>query len=253
MTVPTSHRRRGGRLTRFQKVSAATGVAAVGATALAVAVVPGQDNGSATVRTASADLSAQPVAWQTAQDSPTAQRASIDAQSSHADDRAQAEAKAEAQQQAQAKKRAEAARAADAERAREAREKAAKEKAAKERAERERARKQAASRSAERKSTTATPSGSPQEIARQIIGDESQFQCFSNIVEHESGWNPRAQNASSGAYGLVQALPGSKMASAGSDWRTNPATQIKWGLGYMNDRYGSPCGAWSFWQANNWY
>jgi flagellar biosynthesis GTPase FlhF len=91
-----------------------------------------------------------------------------------------------------------------------------------------------------------------QSMARQIVG-ASQFQCFSNIVDHESGWDYQASNPSSGAYGLVQALPGSKMASAGADWRTNPATQIKWGLNYMNDRYGSPCGAWDFWQANNWY
>ena len=89
-------------------------------------------------------------------------------------------------------------------------------------------------------------------IARQMI-PASQFQCFSNIVDHESGWNYRATNPSSGAYGLVQALPGTKMASAGADWQTNPATQIKWGLNYMNSRYDSPCGAWSFWQANRWY
>jgi len=80
-----------------------------------------------------------------------------------------------------------------------------------------------------------------------------QFQCFSNIVDHESSWNYRAVNASSGAYGLFQALPGSKMSSVGSDWQTNPATQIKWGLNYMDSRYGSPCEAWSFWQANHWY
>lgn len=80
-----------------------------------------------------------------------------------------------------------------------------------------------------------------------------QYQCFSNIVDHESSWNYRAVNASSGAYGLFQALPGSKMSSVGSDWQTNPATQIKWGLNYMDSRYGSPCEAWSFWQANNWY
>lgn len=91
-----------------------------------------------------------------------------------------------------------------------------------------------------------------QAMARQMIPSD-QFQCFSNIVNHESSWNYRATNASSGAYGLVQALPGSKMASAGADWQTNPATQIKWGLNYMDSRYGSPCGAWSFWQANNWY
>ncbi|MFI6727630.1 lytic transglycosylase domain-containing protein [Streptomyces atratus] len=91
-----------------------------------------------------------------------------------------------------------------------------------------------------------------QAIARQMVPAD-QFQCFSNIVSHESTWNYRASNPSSGAYGLVQALPGTKMASAGADWQTNPATQIKWGLSYMDGRYGSPCGAWSFWQANTWY
>ncbi|MEW2076131.1 transglycosylase SLT domain-containing protein [Streptomyces sp. NPDC012403] len=91
-----------------------------------------------------------------------------------------------------------------------------------------------------------------QAMARQLVPAD-QFQCFSNIVDHESSWNYQADNPTSDAYGLVQALPGSKMASAGADWATNPATQIKWGLGYMNDRYGSPCGAWNFWQANHWY
>ncbi|WP_189855006.1 transglycosylase SLT domain-containing protein [Streptomyces poonensis] len=91
-----------------------------------------------------------------------------------------------------------------------------------------------------------------QAMAQQMIPGD-QFTCFSNIVNHESTWNYQATNPSSGAYGLVQALPGSKMASAGADWQTNPATQIKWGLNYMNERYGSPCGAWSFWQANHWY
>jgi transglycosylase-like protein with SLT domain len=91
-----------------------------------------------------------------------------------------------------------------------------------------------------------------QAMARQMVAG-SQWQCFSNIVNHESSWNYRAVNASSGAYGLFQALPGSKMSSVGADWQTNPATQIKWGLNYMNSRYGSPCQAWSFWQANHWY
>jgi hypothetical protein len=81
----------------------------------------------------------------------------------------------------------------------------------------------------------------------------AQFTCFSNIVERESGWDYTATNASSGAYGLVQALPGSKMATAGSDWRTNPATQIKWGLSYMDSRYGSPCDAWAYWQVHHSY
>ena len=91
-----------------------------------------------------------------------------------------------------------------------------------------------------------------QAMARQLV-PSGQFQCFSNIVDHESDWNYKAVNPSSGAYGMFQALPGSKMSSVGADWQTNPATQIKWGLNYMNDRYGSPCEAWSFWQANNWY
>jgi len=91
-----------------------------------------------------------------------------------------------------------------------------------------------------------------QAMAKQIVGS-GQFACFSNIVTHESGWRYTASNASSGAYGLVQALPGSKMSTAGADWRTNPATQIKWGLHYMNVRYGSPCDAWSFWQVNHYY
>ncbi|MCX3059509.1 aggregation-promoting factor C-terminal-like domain-containing protein [Streptomyces beihaiensis] len=90
-------------------------------------------------------------------------------------------------------------------------------------------------------------------IAQQKIGNSKQFQCFDNIVSRESGWNPSATNASTGAYGLVQALPANKMASAGSDWKTNPATQIKWGINYMNERYGSACGAWAHWQANGWY
>ncbi|SPF02150.1 transglycosylase SLT domain-containing protein [Streptomyces sp. MA5143a] len=91
-----------------------------------------------------------------------------------------------------------------------------------------------------------------QAMAKAVVASD-QWTCFSNIVNHESTWNYKAVNPSSGAYGLFQALPGSKMSSAGSDWQTNPATQIKWGLNYMESRYGSPCGAWSFWQANHWY
>ncbi|MFF4419703.1 transglycosylase SLT domain-containing protein [Streptomyces sp. NPDC001549] len=90
-------------------------------------------------------------------------------------------------------------------------------------------------------------------IAQQMIKDPAQFAAFDKIISHESGWDHTATNASSGAYGLAQALPASKMASAGADWKTNPATQIKWGLDYMNDRYGSPVGAWNFWSANHWY
>jgi flagellar biosynthesis GTPase FlhF len=116
---------------------------------------------------------------------------------------------------------------------------------------------EAASRSATRDASSFSVKSSYsvaqiQAMARQMV-PSGQFQCFSNIVDHESSWNYHAVNASSGAYGLFQALPGSKMSSVASDWQTNPATQIQWGLNYMNSRYGSPCEAWTFWQANNWY
>lgn len=80
-----------------------------------------------------------------------------------------------------------------------------------------------------------------------------QMPCLDSLWSKESGWNHQAQNSSSGAYGIPQALPGDKMAAYGDDWRTNPATQIKWGLNYIENRYGSPCGAWTFFQQNNWY
>lgn len=116
---------------------------------------------------------------------------------------------------------------------------------------------EAASRSATRDASSFAVQSSysiadVQDMARQIVPAD-QFQCFSNIVDHESSWNYQADNPTSDAFGLMQALPGSKMSSAGADWATNPATQIKWGLSYMNDRYDSPCGAWNFWQANNYY
>jgi hypothetical protein len=79
--------------------------------------------------------------------------------------------------------------------------------------------------------------------------------CWSSLLtmwNHESGWSEHAANPS-GAYGIPQALPGSKMASAGPDWRNNAMTQISWGLGYVGARYGDPCRAWSFWQAHHWY
>ncbi|MEE1782170.1 transglycosylase SLT domain-containing protein [Streptomyces sp. SP17BM10] len=93
---------------------------------------------------------------------------------------------------------------------------------------------------------------SPQTIAAQIVPAD-QLASFSQIISHESGWNVTATNPSSGSYGLGQALPASKMASAGADWKTNPATQIKWALDYMNSRYGSPNAAWAFWQGHHWY
>jgi hypothetical protein len=100
------------------------------------------------------------------------------------------------------------------------------------------------------------PTGTPQQIARQMLGQfgwsADQFGYLQPLWQHESGWNVSAANPS-GAYGIPQALPGSQMASAGPNWRTNPATQIRWGLQYIKDRYGSPSGAWAHEQAANWY
>ncbi|MGP2438005.1 lytic transglycosylase domain-containing protein [Streptomyces sp. JW3] len=134
---------------------------------------------------------------------------------------------------------------------------AAAKKAAQDAKEREQEQEQETSRSSTRDASDFTVQSSYstaeiQAMARQMV-PSAQFQCFSNIVDHESSWNYTAVNASSGAYGLFQALPASKYSSAGSDWQTNPATQIKWGLNYMDSRYGSPCEAWTFWQANHWY
>lgn len=84
-----------------------------------------------------------------------------------------------------------------------------------------------------------------------VTSDEAEM--WSSIINSESGWNHYIANPSSGAYGLPQALPGSKMASHGSDWETNPYTQLAWMYDYMVARYGSISGAWSFWQANRWY
>jgi hypothetical protein len=83
--------------------------------------------------------------------------------------------------------------------------------------------------------------------------DSGQFSCLDALWTHESGWNVYARNPSSGAYGIPQALPGDKMASAGPDWPANAATQIRWGLTYIQGRYGSPCAAWAHEQAKGWY
>lgn len=81
----------------------------------------------------------------------------------------------------------------------------------------------------------------------------SQWSCLDSLWQRESGWNHLAMNPSSGAYGIPQSLPGSKMATVAGDWRTNPATQITWGMNYIAGRYGTPCGAWSHSQSVGWY
>ena len=117
--------------------------------------------------------------------------------------------------------------------------------------------KAAAAKTTAQQTVAKTPSGSPIQIAQQMLGrfgwSPSQFSCLYPLWEHESGWNPSAENAGSGAYGIPQSLPGAQMASAGRDWQTDPATQIRWGLTYIQGKYGSPCGAWAHEQSSNWY
>ena len=97
----------------------------------------------------------------------------------------------------------------------------------------------------------------PRVIAAALLSaygwSQDQFSCLDSLWTRESNWNVHADNPSSSAYGIPQALPGSKMASAGADWATNPVTQIRWGLGYIQDRYGSPCGAWAMSQSHGFY
>jgi len=98
--------------------------------------------------------------------------------------------------------------------------------------------------------------GSAQEIAFNMVTargwGQSEFNCLVSLWNKESGWRVNAANPS-GAYGIPQSMPGSKMASAGADWATNPATQITWGLNYISDRYKTPCGAWAKSQASGYY
>jgi len=100
-------------------------------------------------------------------------------------------------------------------------------------------------------------SGDPRQVARVLLGQygfsADQFPCLDALWTKESGWNVHADNPTSSAYGIPQALPGSKMATAGSDWASNAATQIRWGLGYIRASYGTPCSAWAHSQSYNWY
>jgi hypothetical protein len=125
----------------------------------------------------------------------------------------------------------------------------------------ERQRQAAASRSQER-SNYPVPASCNEYSGNRAIGCAllleagfglDQMPCLEKLWTKESGWNELSQNRSSGAYGIPQALPGSKMAVYGEDWQTNPVPQIKWGLNYISNRYGDPCGAWSFFQSKNWY
>ncbi|SEK94420.1 lytic transglycosylase domain-containing protein [Nonomuraea pusilla] len=111
--------------------------------------------------------------------------------------------------------------------------------------------------SAQPRVTAARPTSRNKKIALNQVVQRAwnyrEFRCLDNLWTRESGWNHHALNSSSGAYGIPQALPAGKMRGAGKDWKSNPATQIRWGLAYIKGRYGKPCGAWGHWQAHNWY
>ncbi|MFV0462106.1 MAG: hypothetical protein ACK5MP_02750 [Nostocoides sp.] len=200
-------------------------------------------------------------------DSASAQAAALSAQQLATEDKL-------AQLQAQATKLAQQRTAglAAQEAARKAAEAAAKARAAAQaKAAREAARKAAAARASRGSSGGGATSGgssgysggssgsNPQAIARSMMGNygwgSNQFSCLVDLWNGESGWNWAATNPYSGAYGIPQSLPAWKMASAGSDWLTNPATQIRWGMGYIKAVYGSPCNAWSRWlsRSPHWY
>ena len=110
------------------------------------------------------------------------------------------------------------------------------------------------SRSSERE---VSPTGRNQRIGKKLAAargwDGEQWNCLRSLWIKESGWSTSSSNSTGSAWGIPQALPGSKMAKFGSDWRTNPATQIKWGLHYIDNRYGNPCSAWNHFQNHNWY
>jgi len=100
--------------------------------------------------------------------------------------------------------------------------------------------------------------GSNRALGQQMAADlygwtGDQWACLDTLWQHESGWSQTSGNQQSGAYGIPQALPGSKMAAYGADWQTNPATQITWGFHYIQDRYATPCGAWGHFTSYNWY
>ena len=165
--------------------------------------------------------------------------------------------KAEEEAAEKARQEAEAAKAAAAE-------KAAAEKAAAEKADSSSSSNSGSSGGGGSSAPVATGGGSgdnsvagAQAAARDMLASrgwgDDQMSCLVSLWNKESGWNYKAYNSGSGAYGIPQALPGSKMSSAGADWQTNAATQVSWGLGYISGRYGTPCGAWGHSQSTGWY
>ncbi|WP_427383766.1 hypothetical protein [Janibacter sp. G56] len=156
----------------------------------------------------------------------------------------------------EAEKKAKAAKAKAAKAAAEAKAKAA---AAKRAAEAKARKAAAAAKAAKEQASLAAVQANPKPTAQRMLAEmgfgADQWGCLEQLWIGESDWNYAATNSSSGAYGIPQSLPASKMASAGADWQTNPATQIRWGLDYIKQSYGTPCGALNFWNSNSphWY
>jgi hypothetical protein len=232
--TPTHRKPR--KLTKTTLISAGSALAVAGLVAGTTAAWPGAsgDQGNLADAAALSHATASSVAPQTVQADTTHQLRAVQATALQAQLRRAAQTRARKAAQARA-----AAKAAAAARA------AAKAKAA------------AARQAAQASGSAATPQGDPQQIAESMLGSfgwsTSQFSCLQPLWQRESGWSVTASNTSSGAYGIPQALPGSKMASAGADWQTSASTQIRWGLGYIQSTYGSPCAAWSHEQAYGWY
>src|SRR3954470_12270814 len=135
-----------------------------------------------------------------------------------------------------------------------------KKKEAAKQAEKARAAAELAARARERQSAVANAKSDPKSAARVLMAaqgwkSDAQYNCLVNLWTGDSDWRWFAENPSSGAYGIPQSLPASKMSQFGADYRTNPLTQIKWGLWYIKMSYGNPCNAWSTWQARSphWY
>ncbi|MFJ4171100.1 hypothetical protein ACIPY3_16465 [Paenarthrobacter sp. NPDC089714] len=234
-------------------VAAALGVASLGQAANAAFNLP--------------ELSQAAQTQAAVQSDPKANAASDAAAEKAAADRA-ASAKAAADQAAAAKAAAEKAAADKAAADKAAAEKAAADQAAAAQAAAEKAAADAAAKAAADKAAAAAAAAAaaPKAIddpaaakayAASILANygwgPGEMTALNTLWEKESNWKTTATNASSGAYGIVQSLPASKMATAGADWQTNYQTQIKWGLNYIKERYGSPSAALAFHLANNWY
>lgn len=236
-------------------VAAALGVASLGTAANAALTLPEAS------RVAGTQAAAQVSTNKSAEIS-----ASLDAAAAKgAADRAAAD-KAAAEKAAAEKAAADQAAAAQAAAEKAAADQAAAAQAAADKAAADAAAKQAADAAAAAAAEAAAAAAAPKAVddpaaakayALSILGDygwsAAEMTALNTLWEKESNWKTTATNASSGAYGIVQSLPAGKMASAGADWQTNYQTQIKWGLNYIDDRYGTPCSAWSHSRSHNWY